>query len=164
MGMWMYRSMYWKSLDIQNGNFTTRQTARKTLRGRSVRLKISLPAVSWLSIKCGIFDVSKPYRPPRPITRIDLRFYFIIMYKIRFKNSCLKHVRIQKYTRRLVWFAIILFAFKSRGRGKTGQEVGNKICITTNVLIYQMDLMFPTQEPRRAGCYGSVSNLYRCLV
>jgi hypothetical protein len=29
-----------------------------------------------------------------------------------------------------------------------GQEVRNKIGITINVLIYQMDLMFPTQEPR----------------
>jgi hypothetical protein len=41
--------------------------------GRCLRLTSQL-FVSWLSRKCGILDVTKPYRPPRPVTGIALLF------------------------------------------------------------------------------------------
>jgi hypothetical protein len=44
-------------------------------RGRRVRLTTSLPTVSLMCRQCGIFDISQPYRPLRPVTGIALLFY-----------------------------------------------------------------------------------------
>jgi hypothetical protein len=44
-------------------------------RGRCVGLTTLPPSVSRLSIQCGIFNNSRPYRPPRPVTTIALLFF-----------------------------------------------------------------------------------------
>jgi hypothetical protein len=42
--------------------------------GRLVRLTISTLSVSQLSKQCGLVDLSQPYRPPWPVTRIPSVF------------------------------------------------------------------------------------------
>jgi hypothetical protein len=41
-------------------------------RGRRVRPTTSPPSVGRFFRQCGNFDISKPYRPPRPVTEVVL--------------------------------------------------------------------------------------------
>jgi hypothetical protein len=51
-----------------------RGTYHPHLQGR-LKLVILPPSMSQLSGQCGIFNISQPYRPPRPVMGIALIFY-----------------------------------------------------------------------------------------
>jgi hypothetical protein len=60
--------------------------------------------VSRLSRQCGILNISQPYRPPRPATRIALLFYFIpfrsssISFRFLLSHSKSLHEKVRVWT------------------------------------------------------------------
>jgi hypothetical protein len=59
-------------------------------RVRCVGLTTLPPSVSRLSIQCGIFNISQPYRPPRPVTGIVL---------LRIEHGCIQFQTLQFISR-----------------------------------------------------------------
>jgi hypothetical protein len=56
-------------------------------RARPARKADNLTAVSRLSRKCGILNISQPYRPPRPVTGIAL-LYGDGVFPVRYELDC----------------------------------------------------------------------------
>jgi hypothetical protein len=53
---------------------------------------ISQLTVSQLSRQCEILNISQPYRPPRPVTRIALLYFYFSQYIIRIKSTVLWNI------------------------------------------------------------------------
>jgi hypothetical protein len=75
----------------------------------AVRLTTLLLSVSRLFRKCGICDVSQPYRPPWAVTRIPSLFLFVIHFLIfLFLERSLNLKMIQGYYYKFASFGLPL--------------------------------------------------------
>jgi hypothetical protein len=79
-----------KVIQIRLTGISTRKCLWGVECGWRVRLTASLPSMSQLSRQYGIVDISQPYKPPWPVTRIAL----LLRISARLTHHCTGVLRI----------------------------------------------------------------------